>query len=383
MKIDYLKLREACYKSEDSFQILAPLRDDGNIFIDNRSNVLAIAHLDSVNYLEHFHVIAIDGNDLVFNTHLDDRLGVYVLLELLPQLGIFPDILLTTGEEKGASTGKYFKPSKQYNWMFQFDRSGDDAVHYQYKEWKPTLLKYFTPVLQGAASDISKMSHLKCMGVNIGVGYYDEHDYRCSANMTETITQVRRFEKMWHDLKDVAFPYEEPAHAYYPPAPITPPPATVAISNILYLDYSEYQNKPAPEFCSSCGDQLILNPSNIFMGFCAQCEGEVDQCEDGKWRLPANTHPSKVCDLCLREASELTTIMIDMDEYTIDYACLKLLLLESETTNEHTENGGERPAILQADTELPETNSKQSALGILYGEEFSGSSTGADTLIHT
>ena len=47
---------------------------------------------------------------MVHSGALDDRLGAYIILDLLPKLGINVDVLLTVGEEQGRSTANFFAP---------------------------------------------------------------------------------------------------------------------------------------------------------------------------------------------------------------------------------------------------------------------------------
>jgi hypothetical protein len=180
-------------------------------FQDNGSNVLAVAHCDTVE--EEFHRTplraAVLGLEDVFMTtpSLDDRLGVHVLLDVLPQLGIHPDILLTTNEEHGASTAAVFKSEKQYNWIFSFDRRGLDVVTYCYGWPHGHLQEFFQEIGTGTYSDISRLEHLSCQGLNIGVGYHNEHSARCFARWSDTSSQVLRFQGFWNKYKDQAFPY--------------------------------------------------------------------------------------------------------------------------------------------------------------------------------
>lgn len=172
-------------------------------FIDNGSNVLAVAHVDSVTCgLTRFK----QKNQIVYSTSLDDRLGVHVILDVLPTLGIRPDVLLTDDEEIGRSTASEFIPHKQYNWMFQFDRRGQDAVHYDYIEMAPHIRSFFT-LGQGSFSDICWLDHLGCAGLNIGTGYYNEHTRNSYANLEHTAAQVMRFENFWNELRDQHVPY--------------------------------------------------------------------------------------------------------------------------------------------------------------------------------
>lgn len=173
---------------------------DGNDFYfyqNNNSPVLAVAHLDSVERKQR-HFFMLDDKARGRTVHsptLDDRLGAYVILELLPRLNIKTDILLTVGEEVGASTAQYFTAKKQYNWMFQFDRMGEDVVMYQYDTLarRQLLRSVLAQPSPGMFSDISFLDHLGCAGFNWGVGYHDYHGPRAWASLTEMTQQVARF----------------------------------------------------------------------------------------------------------------------------------------------------------------------------------------------
>ncbi|GAF93879.1 unnamed protein product, partial [marine sediment metagenome] len=97
----------------------------GNIFIDNGGDILGVAHSDNygTDYggnNTHFNII----ENRIYNASLDDRAGVYILLDLLPKLNIKCDVLITIDEEIGASSAQLFETEKEYNWMFEFDRTG-------------------------------------------------------------------------------------------------------------------------------------------------------------------------------------------------------------------------------------------------------------------
>ena len=176
-------------------------------FKDNGSQVLAVCHLDSVHPCQWF---AYDRG-VVFTSVLDDRLGAYAVLDYLSQIkDIQYDILLTTGEEKASSTGKHFKTSKQYNWLVEFDRRGSDVVVYDYgsHDFESLLAKYFI-VGNGSFSDIAGMEFLKCKAFNVGIGYHDEHSVNSYCRLDEFRTQMARFIRFYHDLKDTYLPHTE------------------------------------------------------------------------------------------------------------------------------------------------------------------------------
>lgn len=180
------------------------------IYIDNNSPILGIAHLDATMKPTHFAVgsVAHKPNDTcIFSPMVDDRLGAYTLLHLLPSMGIKCDILLSEGEEIGDPTSRWFYTKKKYNWMFQFDRMGTDVVHYQYiaPNWLNALRKHFSSVKYGLFSDIAFMAHLKIQGVNIGTGYYDYTNYYAWASLNDLATQVLKFKTFYNRYKDTKF----------------------------------------------------------------------------------------------------------------------------------------------------------------------------------
>lgn len=168
------------------------------IYQDNKSDVLAVAHLDTVQFNRNF---AYKNNFITKCPQLDDRLGVAVILEWLKTIGKF-DILLTDDEEIGQSTGQFFNPNKQYRYMIEFDRSGSDCVFYQYRseELELSFLKAGWEVGVGSFSDIAFMEHLGCQGVNIGVGYHKPHSMKCFASMSELNTQLAKF-AVWYQYE--------------------------------------------------------------------------------------------------------------------------------------------------------------------------------------
>lgn len=174
------------------------------IFQDNGADILAVGHLDYVAYQKP----RIEG-DIVRCTQLDDRLGVWVLLDVLPRLGLKFDVLLTDSEELGQSTAQFFDPPKEYRWLFEFDRAGSDSVMYDYEtpEYAELLESYGWKVGCGSFSDISYLEHLGVAGFNLGTGYHSAHTQQCYANLVETAESLNRFCRMYDDQKDVRMPH--------------------------------------------------------------------------------------------------------------------------------------------------------------------------------
>lgn len=181
-------------------------------FRDNGAQILAVAHLDTV--MPHAERAAsfVDtaAGPVVFSGALDDRLGAYTILELLPRLGIGVDVLLTTGEEQGNSTAQHFAADKEYLWAIEFDRGGTDVVMYQYHdaETEDLVRDCGARVGHGSFSDIAYLDHLEVKAFNWGVGYRDYHGPRSHAFL-EDYWQMLAYFVRFHDANaDVYLPHE-------------------------------------------------------------------------------------------------------------------------------------------------------------------------------
>jgi hypothetical protein len=186
-------------------------------FKDNGSKILAVAHLDSVQSVKFCDLLKHPHGWRLYSPSLDDRLGVYVILCMLPKLGIKPDILLTNFEENGDSTAEFFKTEKKYNWMFSFDRTGQDVVSYQYKDKTvdDLLKKHDFESNHGSFSCIGKLEHLKIKGFNFGVGYENYHDMYAYAPLLTVIRQVAKFTRFFLAEKNHHMEHRERAITVY------------------------------------------------------------------------------------------------------------------------------------------------------------------------
>lgn len=184
------------------------IREMRYAFKDNGSNILAVAHCDvahSIRGVFQQFSYKTDKDDglpyIAVSPALDDRLGVHIILDVLPRIGINVDILLTDLEESGNSTASLFQPpeGKEYNWIFSFDRSGDDVVMYDYdtEDNRRLLRKWGLVPGWGTFSDIAYLTHLGVVGFNFGCGYHQEHSQSCHAFIGETERQIYLFERFF------------------------------------------------------------------------------------------------------------------------------------------------------------------------------------------
>ena len=140
---------------------------------------------------------------------LDDRLGVYTILHVLPALGINVDILFTMDEESGSSTADLFDVDFQYNWIVEFDRKGEDVVCYSFKDIELTKKLESVGFEEGwgTMSDISKMQDRGCKAFNIGIGYENEHGARPWFVIETYERQIERFVEFHKNFKEEHMPH--------------------------------------------------------------------------------------------------------------------------------------------------------------------------------
>lgn len=235
-------------------------------FADNGSKILAVAHLDHVQSDGTCQVVKTAAGMLALSGALDDRLGAYVILELLPKLGITCDWLLTTDEEIGASTASDFPfdangdliTDKEYNWIIEFDRGGTDVVMYDFETDELTKLVEASGarVGVGSFSDICCLEHLGCAAFNWGVGYEDYHGPRSHAWLEDTFRMVARFLKFHKANADKFLEYE--------PTPWTPSPRWYEYADdeealAEWLLYAERMSEDLSEIDRGDGDIIIYD----------------------------------------------------------------------------------------------------------------------------
>lgn len=211
-------LKRICEMHEDEFYAAYDMElvsvnqrypDDYYCYLDRGSDILFVAHLDTVvadnKRLCQFLNTA-GGGEVVYSGALDDRLGAYTGLELLPKLGLNFDVLLTVGEESGRSTAQFFDPpkDKDYKWGIEFDRGGTDVVMYQYenKEMINLVRESGARVGDGSFSDIAYLEHLGAKMFNWGIGYRDYHGPRGHAYLDDTFQMIAYFLNFHEDNKD-------------------------------------------------------------------------------------------------------------------------------------------------------------------------------------
>ena len=216
-KADIKELSDYCMADEKGFDHLGEVIEnkDGtrNVFIKNQfgidAPVLAIAHLDTALALTPSRFQYHPNKHMVVSQALDDRLGVWALCRKLPMFigNRGYDVLLTVGEETGNSSASHFDiETEKYNWIFQLDRMGCDAVYYDFDstDWLAALRDSGWAMNRGSFSDISTLRTGTVSAVNFGIAYKGQHTSGCYAYLDLVATQLYRvaaFYKMYEAHK--------------------------------------------------------------------------------------------------------------------------------------------------------------------------------------
>jgi len=251
---------------------------------------LLICHADTVLESSAYQYDSRTG--IVVSSELDDRLGIAVLLTIIQSSGKdcihLSDcaILITDNEETGQSTSALFSKDCEQNpgrfgrpnWLMNFDRRGTDSVCYGYEnDTFSSLLNHCGHTIgQGTCSDISRMESLGVSGVNVGIGYHNEHSLKCHAYLRDTLQSMLRAEcfcSQFHHLRLEFTPPKKHVFANYS-LPVSKP-----------YQYGKYVPKPSavsnPYQWSNdliCDDCRTVSPScKTVSGFtlCSDCLGSL------------------------------------------------------------------------------------------------------------
>lgn len=219
--IDYDALRTICQAEWDYFKQFGTEYNAGTeerfIFNDTGSKVLFVAHLDSVmKDREHFNRIGTEeGRVIVQSPVLDDRLGAYSGLVLLPEhLGenCF-SILLTDNEEINGSTAEHWMKSigkdyiGKFNWVVEVDRMGaNDCAMYAHvdnKENRELVKLYGWQPTHGSFTDICNLYPLGVLGMNISCGYENYHAKGAWMDVRSYVKNMARLMWFFEENKDI------------------------------------------------------------------------------------------------------------------------------------------------------------------------------------
>jgi len=177
--------------------------EQNRIFIDRDSKVLFIAHIDTVLSPKYIRKKTKKKKvRRVYAQGLDDRLGCMVAYELSTELQA--DLLITDHEESAASTGQ-FHDLKDYNWIVEFDRAGNDVVTYNLDCADfVDVLDRFWDVGYGSFSDVCQLKTDVCC-MNLGIAYEYAHSKDSYVDVVKLEEQIEQFKLFYAEYKDTEF----------------------------------------------------------------------------------------------------------------------------------------------------------------------------------
>lgn len=181
--------------------------------------IALVAHLDTVFYNEPGEVYYDQRKGILWSPNglgADDRAGIFAILQII-QSGLRPSIILTTDEERGGlgaqKLAKRECPIPFLKYMIELDRKGScDCVFYDCAN--PQFIQYIEKFgfieRTGSFSDISfLMSAWKICGVNLSIGYQDEHTIAETLNIGALYRTIDIVKKMLQEKEIPHFEYRE------------------------------------------------------------------------------------------------------------------------------------------------------------------------------
>lgn len=194
----WLKSKEKLFVDFQKFTIDFNDPKKQRIFIDRKSDILFVAHIDTVQKPKFIK----KTKNRIYAAGLDDRLGCLIAHELSTELKT--DLLICDLEESAKSTGQYHK-LKEYNWIVEFDRAGNDVVTYDLDniDFRQALSEYWE-IGFGAFSDVCQLKTQACC-VNVGIGYQHAHSKDSYVGLKTMRKQIAKFKQFFNEYKDTKF----------------------------------------------------------------------------------------------------------------------------------------------------------------------------------
>lgn len=215
----------------------------------------------------------------------DDRSGVYSIIQLVKK-GYKPTVIFTTDEERGALGAEALIkdiPIAPYDFKYiiELDRRGsDDCVFYDCNvpDFEEYVESFGFVMNFGTFSDISIICPAwKVAGVNLSIGYYNEHSTSETLNIGQMMNTIKKVEKMLQDAKNAKeYRYIETQYASRWFKPLSGnnwdwDPA-YGISKEQWASFMEPQHK-----CNDCGiwdydyNMFPAKHHDQTLFFCADC----------------------------------------------------------------------------------------------------------------
>lgn len=235
----------------------------------------------------------------------DDRAGVFAIIKIL-QSGLRPSVILTTDEEQGglgaAALALTDCPIPGLKYMIELDRRGsNDCVFYDC--YCPEFIEYVESFgfceKWGSFSDISfLMPEWDICGVNLSVGYDNEHSYIETLNTKPLYDTIRKVKKMLTVEEIPTFKYAE-----------------LPMTNYMGSWYGSGYSLSNGKICKKCKksfSEYEMFPAIAANGkteyYCPDCAVDsIDWCEYCSEPFVKTRPNQKICHFCMEGGLCTTT----------------------------------------------------------------------------
>lgn len=302
------------------------------ILCEGTAPVMLVAHVDTV-FKEPPKNIYYDKEQQVMwspqGLGADDRAGVFAIMKII-QEGFRPHICFTTDEEQGGIgasvlVSKYPKAPFEIKYIIQLDRQGtNDCVFYYCDnlDFENHIQQYDFITDWGTFSDISVICPAwKIAGVNLSVGYYDEHSKIEILRTNALCLTIKKVKKMISEIDKapyfeyVSIKYEDYFQKLYGYQYF---PSEVDDYTNFYKTYLNNEKLYYP--CFKCGHSFSANDlipvkskenSKILKDCCVHCiDDNINWCESCGEAFESNDPKIKYCPDCMNSPSALNLVRL-------------------------------------------------------------------------
>lgn len=176
------------------------------IYAEGEIPIALVAHMDTVFKKPPSEIFFDERHNVMFSPQglgADDRAGVFAIIQII-RGGQKPHVIFTTDEEYGAlgamELSKLDCPFTNLKYIIQLDRRGsDDCVFYDCdnEDFVEYIESFGFTWNYGSFTDISKLCpSWKIAGVNLSVGYRDEHSATEVLFVGQLLATINKVKKM-------------------------------------------------------------------------------------------------------------------------------------------------------------------------------------------
>lgn len=285
------------------------IETDDYLLAEGNIPIALVAHMDTVFSKQPEDVFYDTRKNVIWSPQglgADDRAGVFAILQIIKS-GLRPHVIFTTDEEMGCVGASVLAeekcPFKDLRYIIELDRRGsNDCVFYDCDnaDFEEYVEKFGFITAWGSFSDISMICpSWKIAGVNLSVGYRDEHSISEILNVGPLLATIEKVKIMLTETEIPSFEYIETPYARY--------------LHPLLKSYYGADAYDETERCYKCHKAYMeeeLYPVRVgdtLKCVCPSCIGEgiswCDKCFEA-YDSSGDTAPYSLCPKCRKEEAK-------------------------------------------------------------------------------